>query len=72
MPSPVCSGRTCPSRTVCPEPDLPEPWVRLSPSYPHGGIPVPFTPGVNPICRTARPGSGLDWCGGNGIGLRAG
>lgn len=24
----------------------PEPWVRLSPFYPHGGIPVPFTPGV--------------------------
>ncbi|MEU7529332.1 hypothetical protein AB0A74_26640 [Saccharothrix sp. NPDC042600] len=22
----------------------PEPWVRLSPFYPHGGIPVPFTP----------------------------
>lgn len=24
----------------------PEPWVRLSPFYPHGGIPVPLTPGV--------------------------
>ena len=24
----------------------PQPWVRLSPFYPHGGIPVPFTPGV--------------------------
>ena len=24
----------------------PEPWVRLSPFYPHGDIPVPFTPGV--------------------------
>lgn len=24
----------------------PEPWVRFSPFYPHGGIPVPFTPGV--------------------------
>lgn len=24
----------------------PEPWVRLSPFYPHGGIPVPFSPGV--------------------------
>jgi len=24
----------------------PEPWVRLSPFFPHGGIPVPFTPGV--------------------------
>ncbi|MEV0676423.1 hypothetical protein AB0I60_07840 [Actinosynnema sp. NPDC050436] len=24
----------------------PEPWVRLSPFYPHGGIPVPFTPHV--------------------------
>jgi hypothetical protein len=24
-----------------------EPWVRLSPFYPHGGIPVPQTPGVN-------------------------
>ena len=23
-----------------------EPWVRFSPLYPHGGIPVPFTPGV--------------------------
>ncbi|MEV6152406.1 hypothetical protein AB0L53_18875 [Nonomuraea sp. NPDC052129] len=23
-----------------------EPWVRLSPFYPHGGIPVPRTPGV--------------------------
>ncbi|WP_158851013.1 DUF6939 family protein [Saccharothrix deserti] len=23
-----------------------QPWVRLSPFYPHGGIPVPFTPGV--------------------------
>ena len=22
------------------------PWVRLSPFYPHGGIPVPFSPGV--------------------------
>ncbi|WP_238010781.1 hypothetical protein KZZ52_39760 [Dactylosporangium sp. AC04546] len=22
------------------------PWVRLSPFYPHGGIPVPFTPGA--------------------------
>ncbi|WP_354644206.1 DUF6939 family protein [Kitasatospora camelliae] len=24
----------------------PEPWVRLSPFYPHGGIPVPFSEGV--------------------------
>jgi hypothetical protein len=24
----------------------PAPWVRLSPFYPHGGIPVPFTPEV--------------------------
>jgi hypothetical protein len=24
----------------------PQPWVRLSPFFPHGGIPVPFTPGV--------------------------
>lgn len=24
----------------------PQPWVRLSPFYPHGGIPVPFSPGV--------------------------
>jgi len=24
----------------------PEPWVRLSPFFPHGGIPVPFTPNV--------------------------
>jgi len=23
----------------------PEPWVQFSPFYPHGGIPVPFTPG---------------------------
>ncbi|MGI5292658.1 DUF6939 family protein [Nonomuraea polychroma] len=23
-----------------------EPWVRLSPFYPHGGVPVPRTPGV--------------------------
>lgn len=23
-----------------------EPWVRLSPFYPHGGIPVPLSPGV--------------------------
>ena len=23
----------------------PEPWVRLSPFYPHGGIPVPLSPG---------------------------
>ncbi|SDT73873.1 DUF6939 family protein [Actinoplanes derwentensis] len=23
-----------------------EPWVRLSPFYPHGGIPVPLTPGI--------------------------
>ncbi|MBF9130411.1 hypothetical protein I0C86_15800 [Plantactinospora sp. S1510] len=23
----------------------PAPWVRLSPFYPHGGIPVPFSPG---------------------------
>jgi hypothetical protein len=24
----------------------PEPWVRFSPFYPHGGIPVPYSPGV--------------------------
>jgi hypothetical protein len=24
----------------------PQPWVRLSPFYPHGHIPVPFTPGA--------------------------
>lgn len=24
----------------------PEPWVRFSPFFPHGGIPVPLTPGV--------------------------
>lgn len=24
----------------------PQPWVRLSPFYPHGGVPVPFTEGV--------------------------
>ena len=23
----------------------PQPWVRFSPFYPHGGIPVPFSPG---------------------------
>lgn len=23
-----------------------EPWIRFSPFYPHGGIPVPFSPGV--------------------------
>ena len=23
----------------------PEPWVRFSPFYPHGGIPIPFSPG---------------------------
>lgn len=23
-----------------------EPWVRLSPFYPHGGIPLPFSPGL--------------------------
>ena len=34
----------------------PEPWVRLSPFFPHGGIPVPFTPG-----RTAMSVEGI--CG---------
>jgi hypothetical protein len=24
----------------------PDPWVRFSPFYPHGGIPVPFSPGA--------------------------
>ncbi len=24
----------------------PEPWVRFSPFYPHGGIPIPDTPGA--------------------------
>ena len=24
----------------------PQPWVRFSPFYPHGGIPMPFSPGV--------------------------
>ncbi|HMA32983.1 MAG TPA: hypothetical protein VKY74_00775 [Chloroflexia bacterium] len=24
----------------------PDPWMRFSPFYPHGGIPVPFSPGV--------------------------
>ena len=24
----------------------PTPWVRFSPFYPHGGIPVPFSPGI--------------------------
>jgi hypothetical protein len=31
-----------------------EPWVRLSPFYPHGGIPVPLSPG-----RTARSVEGI-------------
>jgi hypothetical protein len=26
-----------------------EPWVQLSPFYPHGGIPVPFTAGVEAV-----------------------
>jgi hypothetical protein len=26
-----------------------EPWVRFSPFYPHGGIPVPFSPGVTSL-----------------------
>lgn len=25
----------------------PEPWVRFSPFFPHGGIPVPFSPGIS-------------------------
>lgn len=25
------------------------PWVRLSPFYPHGGLPVPFSPGVTAV-----------------------
>ncbi|WP_419724253.1 DUF6939 family protein, partial [Mycolicibacterium mageritense] len=32
----------------------PEPWVKFSPFYPHGGIPVPFTPG-----RTAMSVEGI-------------
>ncbi|UWP78813.1 DUF6939 family protein [Dactylosporangium fulvum] len=32
----------------------PQPWVRLSPFHPHGGIPVPFTPG-----RTAMSVEGI-------------
>lgn len=32
----------------------PEPWVRFSPFYPHGGIPVPFTEG-----RTAQSVEGV-------------
>lgn len=35
----------------------PEPWVRFSPFYPHGNIPVPFTPG-----RTAASVEGI-WQG---------
>jgi hypothetical protein len=35
----------------------PEPWVRFSPFYPHGGIPVPFSPG-----RTAMSVEGI-WQG---------
>lgn len=31
-----------------------EPWIRFSPFYPHGGIPVPFTPG-----RTAMSVEGI-------------
>jgi len=35
----------------------PEPWIRFSPFFPHGGIPVPFTPG-----RTAASVEGI-WQG---------
>lgn len=35
----------------------PEPWVRFSPFFPHGGVPVPFSPG-----RTARSVEGI-WQG---------
>src|SRR5262245_22655287 len=35
----------------------PEPWVRFSPFFPHGGIPVPFTAG-----RTAMSVEGI-WQG---------
>jgi hypothetical protein len=33
----------------------PTPWVRFSPFFPHGGIPVPFSPGVT---ATSVEGSG--------------
>ena len=49
-------GKRFPGATVL---DLtsrgPDPWVRFSPFYPHGGIPVPFTPG-----RTAASVVGVD------------
>jgi hypothetical protein len=48
-------GRRFPGATVL---DLtsrgPDPWVRFSPFYPHGGVPVPFTPG-----RTAMSVEGV-------------
>lgn len=48
-------GKRFPGATVL---DLtsrgPDPWVRFSPFYPHGGIPVPFTPG-----RTAASVEGV-------------
>ena len=28
----------------------PEPWRRFSPFFPHGGIPVPYSPGVTAAC----------------------
>jgi hypothetical protein len=28
----------------------PEPWVQFSPFYPHGDIPVPFSPGYSSMC----------------------
>jgi hypothetical protein len=35
----------------------PEPWVRFSPFFPHGSIPIPFSPG-----RTAQSVEGI-WQG---------
>ena len=36
----------------------PEPWVRFSPFYPHGGIPIPNTPGTDGRCRSRGCGRG--------------
>lgn len=55
MPIHVASRRRRPASLRAEFPDAeiidvtskaPEPWVRLSPFYPHGGIPVPYSDGV--------------------------
>jgi hypothetical protein len=55
MPVTVMNRRRSPERIVKELPGAeiidvtsgaPDPWVRLSPFYPHGGIPVPGSPGV--------------------------